>query len=241
MIVLNRNSNLDLMRVKGFSIIVFWMFVAACKKEDGFLSISYPSVYHKSIMKANGELRVYTKAGEITDSAVISRFNQTDSFIFSQIASYMIDSRGTLDTIQFSTGKQASVVDRDISVNCTVKVQSKSLLLTAVDPEIGSTSGEVFTRKVDYNIGQVKPEVFSEYLISSMGGYYIFGYSYKPKFILIQSGSQLVAPFIQFAEHGMNTFFGKRVNNILQSDFYKSLPAGDTLTLHEYLIFYEKR
>jgi hypothetical protein len=191
-------------------------------------------------MKANGELRVFSKAREITDPAIISRFNQTDSSIFAQIASYMINSRSVLDTIKFSTGKQASVIDRDISVNCTVKVQSKSLLLTAVDPEIGSTSGEVFTRKVDYNIGQVKPEVFSEYLISSTGGYYIFGYSYKPKFILKQSGSQLIAPVIQFAEHSSNTYFGKWVNNSLQGDFYKSLLVGDTLTLRQYLIIYEK-
>lgn len=109
-----------------------------------------------------------------------------------------------------------------------------------MDMIIGSTNGEVFTRKIDYTIGQVKPEVFSEYLISSTGGYYVFGYSYKPKFILNQSGSQLVAPVIQFAEHSTNTYFGKRVNNTLQSDFYKNLPVADTLTLREYLIIYEK-
>ena len=75
-------------------------------------------------MKANGELRVFSKAGVITDPAIISRFNQTDSFIFSQIADYMINNRGTLDTIQFFDSQLARVVDSDISVNCTVMKES---------------------------------------------------------------------------------------------------------------------
>lgn len=228
------------MRGRLYFIFALWVFIAACKKEEGFLSIAYPSIYHKSKITTNGELRVFSKAGEITDLAIISLFNQSDSNIFSQIADYMINNRGMLDTIQFFDSQRARVVDRDISVNCTVMKESSGLVLTSMDTAIRSTNGEVFTRKIDYTIGQVKPEVFSEYLISSTGGYYVFGYSYKPKFILKQSGSQLVAPVIQFAEHNTNTYFGKWVNNSLQGDFYKSLLVGDTLTLRQYLIIYEK-
>ncbi len=112
------------------------------------------------------------------------------------------------------------------------------LILTSADTITKCcTFGEVFTRSLPYNIGQIKPVVYSEFIQSSVRGYYNFGFIGREKFVVEQSGNELTAPIINFTLHSGNSSFDF-VNNILQPYFYKNLSVGDTLTLKEYQILY---
>jgi len=118
--------------------------------------------------------------------------------------------------------------------------ESGRLILTRTDTSIGYSYGDEFTRSPAYYIGQFKPEVYSEFLVSSTRGDYQFGYITREKFILKKTVGQLVAPFILFTLHRNQLQYWGYVNNILQDDFYKKISAADTLTLKEYLILYKK-
>ena len=204
------------------------------------MKITYPSAYHKSGLKTAGDLRVFSSNGEIRDLSVISRFNQEDSSNFSLVADNIKISHFTMDSVQFSDVQHAIVNDRFVSLNCLFTQEGDRLILTRTDTIIGYSSGDEFTLSPAYYIGQVKPEVYSEYLISSTRGNYQFGYTAREKFIFHNSGGQLVAPFIIFMRHREQVEYWGYMNNILQNDFFKKLSTTDTLTLKEYLILYEK-
>jgi hypothetical protein len=103
--------------------------------------------------------------------------------------------------------------------------------------------GEVYSRTLAYNIGQLKPEVFSEKLVSSTGGNYLFNYMIRDKFVFRSFDEQLAAPVVGFGLHSRGDQYmsqSGRINNIVQPDFYESLVAGDTVTIQEFLIKYKK-
>jgi hypothetical protein len=228
------------MKINKFLFLLFlWVLIFSCKKDDA-IKITYPSAYHKSGLKTAGDLRVFSSNGEIRDKSVISRFNQTDTSNFSIVADYIKNNRGTLDSITISDVQHATVYDRYSPLNCLFIQERDRLILTSTDTITGYSSGNEFTQNPDYYIGQVKPEVYAEYLISSTGGNYQFGYTAREKFIFHNSGGQLVAPFIIFMVHRKQVEYGGSMNNILQNDFFKKLPSADTVTLKEYLVLYEK-
>jgi len=113
--------------------------------------------------------------------------------------------------------------------------------LTRADTSARLIYNEQFTHSITYNIRQVKPEVYSEYLVSSTRGDYIFGYTGKEKYVLQESNGQLVAPEILFMQHHLLVYYNGRANNILQNDFYKNIPTGDTVSIQGYLLLYEKQ
>ena len=233
------------MKINQFLFFPFlWIFIFSCKKDSASLNIDYPSNYHKSGIKPNGNLRVFSSTGEIRDQSVISRFNETNSSSFSAVADVIGNHPGKMDSVKFSDAQHASMNNNYIPLNCLVSQESATIILTRTDTSLGSTYLNELTHDIYYYIGQVKPDVYAEYLISSTRGDFYFGYSAREKFILNLSGSQIVAPLVQYNLYlaGLNngTYFNGYVNNNLQNDFYKNMNAGDTVTLREYLVTYEK-
>src|ERR1051326_2637021 len=225
-------------KILFLSFLIILIF--SCKKEAPFKQINYPSAYYKSGIKVAGDLMVFSTAGEIKDPFIINRF-LPDSSIYSSYADQIGNNPGTMDSIKFSDAQHAIVKESYSQYNCIVDQEKKELILTRADTSDGSSYPEQFTYSIRYNIGQVKPEVYSEYLISSTRGDYLFGYTGKEKYVLQESNGQLVAPEIMFIQHHLPGYYTGRTNNILQNDFYKTIPTGDTVSLQGYFLLYEKQ
>jgi hypothetical protein len=228
------------MKSTKFLFFLLWgTAIFSCKKNDD-TQIRYPSAYHKSGLKTTGDLRLFSSNGEISDPAAISRFNLLDSANFTIYADYIRDNQETMDSIQLQDPQHAIMIDQYTAKNCFLTRERGRLILTRADTSIGYSEADEFTRSPSYYIAELKPEVYSEYLISSTRGFYQFGYTGREKFILDRSGGQLAAPLIFFTRHRQFQDYSLYVNNFLQKDFYKNIPVGDTITLREYLVLYEK-
>ncbi|MEP7373013.1 MAG: hypothetical protein ABI675_06445 [Chitinophagaceae bacterium] len=211
----------------------------SCKKNDT-TQIAYPSVYHKSTIKTGGTPRLFCLNGEIRNPVIISRFNLLDSANFDLYANRLLDNHYRMDSIYLRDPQHATIKDYDIPKNCLVTRKRNVFELTGLDTITGYSSADEFTRTLSYYIGQIKPEVYAEYLISSTRGVYLFEYRGREKFVLDRSGGQLAAPFIIFIKHSQQQQSTEYVNNILQEDFYKNIAAGDTILLKKYLLLYEQ-
>ena len=226
-------------KILFLSFLIILIF--SCKKDEPFKQLTYPSVYYKSGIKIAGDLMVFSTAGEIKDPSIINRFLASDSFIYSSSADQIGNHPGVMDSIKLSDAQHAIVKESYSQYNCIVDQEKKELILTRADTSDGSSYPEQFTYSIMYNIGQVKPEVYSEYLISSTRGNYLFGYTGKEKYVLQESNGQLVAPEIIFIQHHLPGYYNGRANNIFQNDFYKSIPTGDTVSIQGYFLLYEKQ
>lgn len=224
---------------KFLLLLVWWIAIFSCKKNDDS-KITYPSVYHKAGLKARGELRLFSSNGEIRDPTALSRFNLLDTANFTTFSEYVRDNQETMSTIHLQDPQHANITDRYTAKNCLITRERGRLILARTDTSAGYSEADEFTRSPSYYIAEIKPEVYSEYLISSTRGFYQFGYTGREKFILERSGGQLAAPFIFFTLHRQPQEYRLNVNNILQEDFYKNISAGDTIALKEYLVLYEK-
>jgi hypothetical protein len=220
-------------------LLLLVLVTFSCKKNDT-TQITYPSVYHKSGLKTAGDLRLFSSNGEIRDPAVKSRFIQLDSAQVNSFSKFIRDYPGHMDSINLQDAQHAIINDGYVSMNCVITQSGNRLTLTRADTIIGYSSGDEFTRTIAYYIGQIKPEIYTEYLISSTRGAYSFGFTGREKFVLDKSGGQLSAPLILFIQHNQQQQPISYVNNILQEDFYKNIAVGDTLSLKKYLVLYEK-
>jgi len=199
-------------------------FIFSCKKDDFSLNIAYPSSYQKSGIRINGNLRVFSLAGEITARSVLSRFNQSDSAYFSTLANDIGYGSGKMDSIRFLDAQHATVYNSDQPLECLMNAEGENMILSRTDTTRSGTYANELTHNIYYYIGQVKPDVYSEYLISSTRGEYIFGFTAREKFVLKKPESQLLAPLILYRLYpdGLNNYYYYRgePNNMLQNDFY---------------------
>ena len=242
------NLSLLPMRLKRFlSSMFLFVLIFSCSCEDDEVALmTYPSFYHKAGVMSSGSMRVFISNGEIKDRAIVNRLAAYDTTFYNQYLKYWSNTYGFLDSINFFDSKHATL-DHEFRDNDYLPSQEGNLLvLTGIDIVKDMTYREVMSRTLPYYIGRVKPEIYSEYLTSSTRGDYYFGVSLKRKFVFTKSGQQLVAPIIQFGRHLIGpdgvytgTYFGI-ANNVLQPDFYKNLAVGDTVTLVESLMRFEK-
>ena len=224
-------------------LLFIGVFIFSCSK-DSLSDLDYPSTYHKSGIKPNGSLRVFSSAGEINNRDIISRFNQTDSSFFNNTSDNIGNYPGKMDSVYFSDAGNAIMTEYNTALHCLVKQEGKNFLLTRADTTKGTTYLNEMSHNITYYLGQVKPDLYSESLYSSTRGDYYFNYSATEKFILSKPGEELVAPILEYklyraAVNGGGDNFGY-INNILQDDFFKNLDKGDTIIIKDFLITYEK-
>jgi hypothetical protein len=226
----------------GNRFFLFLLLLASlsCDDDNETSALTFPSVYIKSGIEAVGKLRVFAVTGELKQNSIVSRYNQYDTSYFNGYANYIRNDPGIMDTVYFLNGQSAVLSHESKDLDCLLTKENNSHILTeSVVASKCCTYGEVVTRSLPYFMARVKPDVFSEYVYSSIAGNYIFAYSGRRKFVFQESGGQLVAPVILYNLHSKN-FDGGFVNNTLQPDFYSILADGDTVALMEYQILYEK-
>ena len=225
-------------RFCSFLFLVVLLF--SCEADNKTSLLTYPSVYHKSGFEAVGNLRVFSSTGEINNRSIVSRFNQYDTSYFNSYANYINSDPKIMDTVDFVNGQDAMLHHESKYLDCLLEMESDLLILTEIDVNSRCCNqGEVLTRSLPYYMCRVKPEVHSEFLYSSTGGNYRFGFTGRRKYVLQESDGRLVAPLILYNLHSKN-FESGFVNNFLQPDFYSILTAGDTVTLREYQLLFEK-
>lgn len=224
--------------MKGVStIVLLFIFLFSCEKDDS--QPSYPSVYSKSVVKAIGNTRLFSKQGEISDPVLINRFYVKDSSWLDKTARGL-ETNLTMDTVRFLDRERAVMVDGNFPYNCSVKMDDDRLILSRPDTSFGISIGDLYTRSLNYHAGLVKPEVFYEYLQSSVRGNYEFGYAFRNNFVLKETSGQLVAPVLLFNHHRLTGSFFGFLNNDLQADFINWFANGDTVVLKQYQITYKK-
>lgn len=223
-------------------LVAAGIYIFSCGEDDPD-PITYPSVYQKAGTEAVGSLRLFTSQGEIRSQAIISTFMQRDTPSFNIFVRMVRTYEGIMDTVQFIDPQHARLSHEWEIFDCSFSADNELLILTRseISPEC-CFPGDIYTRSLPYYLSRVKPEVHSEFIYSSTGGNYYFGYRGKRKFVLRKGpDGKIVAPMIWYTRHSanMNRYSGN-LNNMLQSDFYRNLVAGDTLTLMEFNILFEK-
>ena len=238
---LTYSYKLNCMRVMRLplSIVICILFISCKKDED--IQFTYSSIYHKTEIKAVWGVRVFSSHGEIKDHSVIRRIVR---YILpaSPIEIEVVTNPGILDSVMFIDAQQAILNHGFFDWHCVISMQSRYLLLTTNDTIQAFTSNDELSQTVGYQLGQFKPEIFLEYLVTSTGGRYLFGYKARTRYVFTQAKNKLSAPIIFYKHYRNSQFYeGGYINNILQKDFYKNLSPGDTVALQEMAIQYENK
>ncbi|HEX6893494.1 MAG TPA: hypothetical protein VF141_22435 [Chryseolinea sp.] len=146
-----------------------------------------------------------------------------------------------MDSVKFVDRQHAMLDHENNNTNCLLAIESDLLILTETDASRKCCfAGEVFTRSLPYQLVRLKPEVHTEFIQSSSGGNYSFGFTGRRKYVLKESYGKLIAPLILYTRHS-EKFESGFVNNVLQRDFYSNLDPGDTLSVMEFQIHFEKQ
>lgn len=219
--------------------LLFVVLAYSCENHK-VSTITYPSVYHKTGLSPVGDLRIFTSSGEINRKSVVRRFSRYDTSYLKHYATTLRDDPNFMDSVNFSDTQHAVLDHDNKDLHCVLAIEKDFLILTESEASRKCCStDEVFTRSLPYHMVMMKPEVNSEFIQSSTGGNYSFGFNGRRKYVLEESHGKLVAPLIVYIKHS-EKFESGFVNNVLDSNFYTSLENGDTLTVMEFQILFEK-
>jgi len=222
-----------------YLFILFFIF-SSCKKDDIF-TIEPASAFVKSSKEKIGILRVFTANGEIKDQSILNRFNGWDSASLRYISDNLFPNPNRMDTIRFVDSKNARILEDYAYTDFLVTQQESDFVLSGKQTIHYTLYGDLFTKSPGYLISQYKPPVYAEYLISSTGGNYLFGYDTRKEYVLTSENGILKAPWILMITHykaGYILYYS--VSNKPDFNFYKSLNTGDTVVLQQYTINYKK-
>jgi hypothetical protein len=222
------------------SILILFFIFSSCQK-DGNFSIEPSSLFFKSSKEKKGSLRVFSGNGEVKDQLIIKSHIDSDTAWISGISYNLFPNTGRLDTIRFADSKNAIVYHDYSFKEYTVAQQQPNIFLTGKENYQSSHYGDLYSKAPSYWICQYKPPVYSEYLISSTGGNYDFGYETRNEFVLTSEKGVLKATWIvMIANYGNRYTLIYLVQNKPDFNFYRSLTPADTVVLQEYSINYKK-
>jgi len=226
-------------------LLLLGLMIFSCTKES-FTGVEYPSEYHKSGTRLNGNLRVFASNGEVRDAETITHYREHDS---ANLNSYFRNNLGNLygylDTVKFSDARNGILIQGYTPYNCLIARNGPDYTLTRTDTTLGTSFMNEISHNIEYYIVREKPAIYSESLYSSTRGVYLFNYTTTEKYIFSKTAEVLVAPVLLFnvynngIDAGISYFSYK--NNYLQEDFFKYLNPGDTVAVSEYFITYENK
>jgi hypothetical protein len=221
--------------------IIFALLILAfsCNKDD-VSPINYPSSYTKSGFEFTGGVRVFSTTGEIKSASIVKRLTKLDTPLFNIFAHYLRHER-VLDKLDFVDSKN-NVVDSEYRErNCSFETAGDLVILTEIDTTRACCYyQEVFSRSWRYKIGRIKALIYSEFIVSSTRGDYLFGFNGSIKHVFMKNGGDVVAPVIMYYRHSPAQVESGYTNNVLQPAFYKNLASGDTIAIIESRVLYER-
>jgi hypothetical protein len=226
-------------RSRFFFPLIFIVLAFSCEKNE-VSSITYPSIYYKAGVVPAGNLRVFSSEGEIHSRSVVSRFSRYDTSYLKHYANSLKGDPKIMDSVRLIDINHAMMSYENKILNCVTTIDNNIIILTDTDTStVCCSANEVFTRSLPYQMVQMKPAIHNEFIQSSSGGNYNFGFRGRRKFVLRETLGKLVAPLIVYTRHS-EKFESGFVNNLLQKDFYTSLVAGDTLSIMEFQVLFER-
>lgn len=219
--------------MRVFVACLLLLFVLSyCSKNNN--SLQQGVTYHKSGKNAL-PIRVFSNNGEIKDVATVARFTQLDDLEISRLSNYL----GPLDTIQIIDGSKARIFEYGKFSDFTYAAVTNGFNFYSLDTLTLYSPGDVYTRTLSYYICLYKPAVYSENIVSSTAGYYLFQYKTQRQHFIENGNNQLVVPWMIFNHHFSIGSDSYSIQNKLDVNFYKTLQPRDTVVLREYSITYE--
>jgi len=206
--------------------------------------------YVKSEMIRVGPWRLYKQNGEVTDkNAFYDPAYAYDTANFREAAENIKNtlSSANIQSVRFMNPHEAWVKLYPTGRDCSVTATENGFVLTRNDTTTAGVCGEQMTRHLNYFIGTEKPEIYSEWLYSSTGGGFCFGYTGRQKHVFNGHPLAFYAPYTIFIVRttsvtgdlihiGMFTS-----NNNLTHDFYKHLDKTQTVSLMQYGLLFERK
>lgn len=220
-----------------FLVLTGYFLIYSCKKETA-IQINYNYTYQKTGSAAAGPIRVFARTGEIRDYKIVKKITILDSADFTSVG-YDWGFNQLMMNCSFSNAGQGVVTNYYTSENCTSIQVNGYLRLNGSNNITGYSGGDIYTHSFLYNIVQMKPIVFNQYLASSTNGNYQFEYTGLQTYIFTQWQHQLVAPVFLYAVRSNNYYYSGYFNNIPDYNFFKQIPVGDTLILQEFYLLYK--
>jgi hypothetical protein len=233
-----------LKHIACLTLFAAWSLLLSC---DGVESaIQYPMTFVKSKILPMGSWRVFNKDGEVTDKNTFRDLvSETDTTGFRYATENILKST-SLDIVRIMSPTEGSVRGYPNSPNCMVASNETGFVFTNKDTTGASICREQMTKHINYFIGSVKPDIFSEYLGSSTAGNFCFVYTGRQKFVFNGHPLAFYAPYIIFivrTNTGTAPTYGEtvRLNNNLAQDFYKHLGENESVSLMEYQLLFERK
>lgn len=226
------------MRQKAYFLFLL-LLAFSCNEEEAIMPNS-PAMLHKTGLKQTSNLRVFSSNGEIKTRAILNRFEGFDSLYFNY-NDRTLGNYNSIDSLQFMTQGNARLFVYFQWIEYSLSEQENSLVMTRTLQEKVCCYTQVYTQSVEYYLGKIKSDIAYEYIYSSTGGNYLFGYTGRQRSVLQKVGDQWGLPIINYSIHQDKTgysFNGWR-NNVLQADFYKHIVAGDTVAIRESVILFD--
>lgn len=229
------------MRTPAALVTVFLLVIFLSCSKDGTAFLNSPGIYFKDNITLTSETRVFTSTGQVKNSNIVQRFDSKDSAFYGAFRNEVYFYRGKMDSLKVTSSGIMEVNDNYQYRSYEVTSKGKNITLTARDTTAGYSYEEVYTRTLLYYLGFYKPPVFSEYLVSSTRGQYQFGYSTLQQYYLVQQDNLFNVHWVFAIAHkanGSTNFL--RLQNKADLNFYKKLNTGDTVTIREYELTYDK-
>ena len=216
----------------------FLFFIFSCKKEN--IDFDYGATYYKSSIQQHGLLRYFTTTGEITNSPAINNYFDDDTSYFGYLRQYLMQP-GYYDTLIVSSPNEVIDDTYNWRIRYPAKLDGRRLIMTR-DSLTRYSSGDEYTRSPGYYLLHYKPKVYYEWLQSSLRGDYLFGFRGEAKNVVTTDGVKLIFPLIFSRQHRNGKFPNADYsNNYIAKDFFKSIIPGDTLSVLELRVYYDKK
>jgi hypothetical protein len=216
------------------------LILLSCDDEEDNGFLSFPSLYKKAPVSVVGEIHVYDNNGIVTQPTLLSevlQFDTTDMrYMRQSIVNYYM-----VDTLRFQTSKLAVLEDDFVFIECGFEMENDVMVLTT---EVASKhcciGEEVYSRKLEYQIVQHKPDIREEYIEGVSRGFFWFGYMGHDKYVFKRENNQLYAIVTQFIKRGPAGYQSTYLYNTLEPEFYRHLKDDEVISVIEFLVLYEK-
>jgi hypothetical protein len=227
-----------MLRLSAIILTFCIFFFYACKKEESLPSLVFGKTFYKEKIEKDGKIRLFANSGEISDAATISRF-ETDSYSYlSTYTDYYVQGP-KMDSLIFVNDKTARIVDDYVSRIFDYSQLKNDIILTQKDTTIFSIYGDLYSNSLIYQVGKYKPAIYSEDLVSSVGGEYLFTAKGKGQYVFNSNANVISTPLIGMVQYSRRSTRIDLVNNIFDAAFAGKIPLTDTVVVQLYTVTYQ--
>lgn len=230
------------MRVPALSVAILLLLTAlSCSKDGSPFPLETSVVYNKKSISTAAPIRLFARSGEIKTASILTDFTNRYNGSFSALSDQLYPNQSRLQNIKVQSEQVIEVNDNYQYYPFNVTRKGDKITLTAGDTAKYMSYNEVFTRTIYYTISLYKPPVYYETLVTSTRGIYGFEYASQKQYHLEAYMKGINVPWILGVIHNANgSSLSLMVQNKIDVDFHKTLAAGDTVVVREYVVRYEK-